>query len=346
MAGPRRGQGARLPARAGQARSPGRRRRRGALVTAADAGPPVREALDVVRTVAPEFVPVACVRLKHGKSDVVEVRGRGARPSLVAKCAQADTIAVEHRVLGWLEAAPFPSVHTFGTAPARAAGRAWLVSEYAAGVPYDARSAVHRRVAGAWMGEFHTWSGSVVPPDLPSRDLAYHRAVVSEACATLADALDTGEGLTRPHRTTISRLEAVGRDVLARWSDVQELLDELPATLVHSGIAGKNVRMAMRGDGPAVLAFDWEQAGWGCPAADLSMVDLHSYTARVRRAGLDLAEPRLVGAVGEVLWCFAGISGERLNLIGSWPHRAVGKLEFYLDRIEAGVAVVDAGRRP
>jgi hypothetical protein len=44
-----------------------------------------------------------------------------------------------------------------------------------------------------------------------------------------------------------------------------------------------------------------------------------------------------------MLWCFAGVPGERPNLLGSWPQRAVWKLEAYLDRIRAALHVLDAG---
>jgi Ser/Thr protein kinase RdoA (MazF antagonist) len=264
---------------------------------------------------------------------------------VVAKCASKDTISVEHRVLTWLEAAPFPTVLACGTTDARQTGRAWLVSEYAGGEPYDRRSPTHRRLAGDWMGELHLWCASVVKPDLPSRDSTYHQNVVDEACATLADALHEGCGLTAEHRATVGALEEIGRDVLDRWSELHALLRDIPQTLVHSGIAGKNVRVVQGAGTPAVLAFDWEQAGWGCPVADMSMVDLNSYRKRARQGGVDLPDSALVQAVGELLWCFAAIPGERPNLLGSWPHRAVGKLEAYLDRVGACLLVLDAGTR-
>lgn len=304
--------------------------------------PRVREALQVVRTVVPGFDPVACERLKRGKSDVFTVHGAGDRP-LVAKCAREDTISVEHQVLTWLEAAPFRTVLARGTTKAWETGRAWLVSEYAVGQPYDPRSPTHRRLAGIWMSDLHMWSASVVRPNLPARNSAYHREVVHEACATLADALRGGCGLTAGHSATIRSVEELGRVVLDRWSYVDALLRDIPETLVHSGIAGKNVRIVEDASMPTVLAFDWEQGGWGCPAADMSMVDLRSYRMRVRRGGVDLPDAGLVQAVGELLWCFAAVPGERQNLLGSWPHRAVGKLEAYLDRIRAAFRVLDAG---
>jgi hypothetical protein len=304
--------------------------------------PVVREALQVVRAIVPGYDPVDCEPLKRGKSDVFAVNGPSGCPPLVAKRARADTIAIEHKILTWLGTAPFPTVLARGATKASEADRAWLVSEYAVGEPYDRSSPTHRRLAGTWLGDLHVWSASVATPNLPARDSEYHRNVVRSSGTTLADALAGGTALTVHDRSTIRALGEMGRNVLDRWSDVDALLGVLPATLVHSGMAEKNIRIVPDPRRPAVLAFDWEQAGWGCPAADLSMVDLESYAVRARLR-IDLPEARLLAAVGELLWCFAGVPGERPNLLGSWPHRAVGKLEAYLDRVRTAMCVFDAG---
>jgi hypothetical protein len=303
----------------------------------------VREALQVVRTAVPDFDPVVCERLKRGKSDVFVVRDSSGLRPLVAKCARKDTISIEHRVLTWLEAAPFPTVLARGTTDAWRPGRAWLVSDHAVGEPYAALSPVHRHIAGAWMADLHVWAALVPTPNLPSRDSEYHRNIVREACATLTDALAGGGALSIQETSTVGALKEMSLGVLDLWNEVGVVLRSLPATIVHSGFGGKNVRVACDSGQPAVLAFDWEQAGWGCPAADMSMVDLRSYAVRARRGGIDLPDPRLLRAIGELLWCFAAIPGERPNLLGAWPHRAAGKLGFYLDRVRAAMLIFKAG---
>jgi hypothetical protein len=305
--------------------------------------PTVREALHAVRTAAPDFDSVVCEPLKRGKSVVFAVHDSSGLPPLVAKCARKDTISIEHRVLTWLEAAPFPTIVARGTTDAWRPGLAWLVSEHAGGEPYDPFSPIHRHLAGAWMAELHLWSASAPTLNLPSRDSEYHLNVVREACATLADALDGEGALTIQEISTVCALREIGLAVLDLWSMVGGVLRSLPATIVHSGFARKNVRVAYNSGQPAVLAFDWEQAGWGCAAADMSMVDLRSYAVRARRGGIDLPDPRLLCACGELLWCFAGIPGERPNLLGAWPHRAVRKLDFYLDRVQAAMLILKAG---
>jgi hypothetical protein len=307
--------------------------------------PVAREALQVARVIVPDFDPVECEALKRGKSDVFAIRGVGGHAPLVAKCGTADTIAIEHQVGTWLASAPFSTVVTRGTTKARQADRAWLVSEHVEGEPYDRSFPIHRRLAGTWLRDLHVWSASVARPHLPSRDLAYHRNVVHKSCATLAATLTHGCVRTVHDRSTVRALEKMGRAVLGHWSNIQAILCVLPATLVHSGIAGKNVRVVPDPTTPAVLAFDWEQAGWGCPAADLSMVDVDSYAVRARQGGIEVPDVHRMAAIGELLWCFAAVPGEGQNLLGPWPHRAVAKLEAYLDRVRSAMSVFDAGRQ-
>lgn len=284
--------------------------------------------------------PVTCRRLKAGKSDVFLLAGGGAGP-VVAKRAAAETIAVEFTVLKWLAGAPFPAVQPRGTVPADTGPRAWLVSDFADGDPYDSRQPDHARLAGVWLAELHRWSTTNKPPSLPSRGRSYHAGVLRAALETLAESLQYGPALTRPERESIRQMSDALAAVLDGWAGFSAALDRLPDAVVHSGIAGKNVRVSRVG-APAVLAFDWEQAGWGCPAADLSKVDLASYSARRGRALAGLDEAR---SVGEVLWCAAAIPGERANLLGEWPHRAAAKVEYYLDRVnEALPRLVDGPR--
>jgi Ser/Thr protein kinase RdoA (MazF antagonist) len=305
-----------------------------------------REAVQVVRTVMPGFEPVLCEPLKQTvKSAVFAVHGREGHPTVVAKCASTDTISLEHRVLSWLEAAPFPTVIGHGTRQARGPGRGWLVSQHAGGQSYDPRSPTHRSLAGAWLADLHAWSASVPRPQLPARGAEYHRNAVDAACATLTDTLSGAAGLTADDAATIIALRTLGWDVLERWDEIEAALQGLPVTLVHSDVGRNNVQVVHEVDGSAVLAFDWEQAGWGCPAADISMVDLDSYTKRARPEGIELPDGHLVAAVGTLLWCFAAVPGERSTLLGAWNRRPLGKLAFYLGRVRAAMSLL-AERRP
>src|SRR2546428_8099455 len=68
----------------------------------------------------------------------------------------------------------------------------------------------------------------------------------------------------------------------ARWSQVESFCDRMPGTLVHGDFVGKNMNIRTSPDGLALMVFDWETAGWGTPAADVTKVDLDAYGAVAR----------------------------------------------------------------
>lgn len=299
-----------------------------------------REAVGVVESAIPGFRIQRCEPLKKVKSAVFALHSEGRRP-LVAKRASAETIANEYRILRWIEEAPVPTVRPWAVVPG-ASGTAWLISDYVAGEPFDRRSANHRELVGTWLGDLHIWCAGTPPPDLPSRDLAYHRDVVARAQTTVEEAWRSGAALTETERAAARRLADASSRLLDLWDGVRIGLDPLPTTLVHSGIAGKNVRVVQDGGGHLVLAFDWEQGGWGCPAADLALVDLAAYRERWGRQGLSRADAERVGAIGSALWCLAGVPDERGNLLGRWPHRAAGKLEYYERCVTGALRILES----
>ena len=299
------------------------------------------EAIKVAEAVIPGFTVLHCEPLKLGKSAVFAIQSVRGESPLALKCSQADTIVVEHRIMSWLMASPLECIRTHGMVPATAPGRAWLVSDLVGGEPFHSGNREHREVAGRWLGDLHAWSRSVDRPDLPLRDADYHREVVRNAGATLIDALQTGHALTREERRVIGRLADACSLLLDRWESVPAVLDALPQALVHSGVAAKNIRIARAEAFPAVLAFDWEQGGWGCPVADVSMVDFGVYRAQLESHGIGAGWSDLIAPVGTALWSLAGVPGERVNLTGRWPHRAAGKLVHYLSHVEAALQSID-----
>lgn len=302
----------------------------------AEEDPLAREALCVAALAVPGFEPRCCELLKRGKSAVFAVHPHGGQTSLVVKLADAGTIGVERTILSWLEDSPIPSVRVHAVVPS-APGRAWLVSELVCGVPYESRSARDRDLVAMWLGDLHVWSRSVTPPCLPIRDLNFYRGVVHEASATLRDAGRFGAALESGDREVVRSLLGATERLLSHWERVSELLAALPETLVHSGIAGKNVYIVESESRPTVMAFDWEQGGWGCPAADVSMANLNTYAARLAQHGLIVRASDSLFWVGQALWCLAGVPGERGNLMGAWPQRAARKLGYYLARVNSAL---------
>jgi len=58
--------------------------------------------------------------------------------------------------------------------------------------------------------------------------------------------------------------------VEAHWSELEMICQMMPQTLLHGDFVIKNLRVRPAADGPQLLVFDWEYAGWGAPGTDLA----------------------------------------------------------------------------
>jgi hypothetical protein len=119
----------------------------------------------------------------------------------------------------------------------------------------------------------------------------------------------------------LERLDAVE----ARWPGVERACDGLPVTLVHGDLRKKNVRIGGGEAAPVLYVFDWEMAGWGVPAADLSgaggkgatlRVDSGTYLETVREywPHLDAAAVSRLSVLGRIFQALAGAEWDGASL--------------------------------
>ena len=66
------------------------------------------------------------------------------------------------------------------------------------------------------------------------------------------------------------------------WSQLAYVCEGMPHTLVHGDFIKKNVAVRCSRDGIILLPYDWEKAGYGIPAEDISRVDIPTYWSTVR----------------------------------------------------------------
>jgi len=89
--------------------------------------------------------------------------------------------------------------------------------------------------------------------------------------------------------------------VESHWTEVEEFCGTIPNTLVHGDLVVKNVRLKPAPSGFALIAFDWENGGWGVPATDLCQFadpttlnpDLYTYAATLAEKGCRLEPGKL-----------------------------------------------------
>jgi aminoglycoside phosphotransferase (APT) family kinase protein len=276
----------------------------------------------------------------------------GADPdggAVIAKLNRRLSAEVEHAVYcDLLPRLPVSGIRCLGRVD-EDAEHTWLFLECAEGERYSPALARHRETAGSWLGALHASASSLAGvPILPERGLLQFLDRTRSA-KTVLSARAQHPGTSAEVREVLEAAIAELSRLEERWDEVTAACSEQPRTLVHGDFGPPNLRLGPGPGAPRLLAFDWEEAGWGSAAVDLArVVDprhriaanpcLESYRRAAAEHGM-APEPealRGLAEVGRVLRCVSaihwlsmelGIGDRRLSDIDSRP---VLKLKAYL----------------
>jgi aminoglycoside phosphotransferase (APT) family kinase protein len=135
---------------------------------------------------------------------------------------------------------------------------------------YSPQNNEHRALAARWLAAVHN-AGQHLGWEtrLPDRGPRYYLQLLQSCRAKVR------EHFTNAHLPSggAAVLQTVAEqcDVLeAHWNELEEICYGMPRTLVHGDFVNKNVRVRRSAQGPELLVFDWEFAGWGVPSTDLA----------------------------------------------------------------------------
>lgn len=257
---------------------------------------------------------------QHGVNAVYRlVLGAAASETVIAKRmprakAQPERTMYE-RVLPHV---PVTVPRYFGAlAGAGEAAETWLFLEDVGSERYSDTHPDHLALTARWVARLHGSASAVAAAarELPDGGpVRYHRHLV--AAAEKLDQRLSGPGLVGEDVTLLRGVAEQVRALAARWSDVEELCGGLPATVVHGDFRPKNVYLRCTGDGLVCYPIDWETAGWGVPAADLTRIDVGAYwsVAREWREGLSRDAVSRLAQVGQVFRTIAAIDWECTSL--------------------------------
>jgi aminoglycoside phosphotransferase (APT) family kinase protein len=231
---------------------------------------------------------------------------RAAGPAVIAKRAPLATAEVERIVYErLLHDLPVPTLRYHGSVQDAEAGFRWLFVEEARGSKYRREWRSHRVAAARWLATLHrSLAGIPAVPELPDRRAGHYRRLLR----SVREALDRrlGDPALAPDGKAV--LEAVlGHcDRLAeRWSELEAACEGAPLTLVHGDFVDHNVHVRREASGLVFLPFDWEKAGWGVPAEDISSVDGDAYRDAMGN-GASRLEPGAIGrlaSAGRIFRC-------------------------------------------
>jgi aminoglycoside phosphotransferase (APT) family kinase protein len=265
---------------------------------------------------APERVEVL---RRLPSSEVYRLVGAGpAGSSVIAKRSPAAKASVElivyERLLPHL---PVTAPRYYGSCPTDGPdGDRWIFLEDVGGERYSEATPTHVTMAARWVARMHgAAAGLAAARELPDGGPARYRAHVCGARDKIRPRLP-GQDLTRDDVTMLQEVVAVLDALESRWGLIESLCGGLPTTLVHGDFRPKNVYLRPNGRGLACYPIDWETAGWGVPAADLTRIDVAAYWACARkwRAGLDLDTVQRLADVGQVFRSLAAIDWETASL--------------------------------
>jgi Phosphotransferase enzyme family len=283
---------------------------------------------------------VETLKEPHRKSAVLRLLGAGSDGQpVVAKRAVRSSIEIEARVYrDVLARLPVSATRLLAKVPD--GERAWLFLEDAGETPFDSKLDTHRRLAAIWMARVHGGARRLpAVKELPDRGPGHYFDLLRSVEALLAETLGNPALSAEEIAVVEEVVEACDR-LGSQWSSVAAKLAEGPLTITFGGFSSKNARVREGPDEPVLMPFDFESAGYGCPAIDLVYLDGDPYVQEAREwwSGLDVDEFDRLRGVGRILGGLKAIPGERKVLLGPAPSKAVAKLRWYGLEIVGGMS--------
>jgi hypothetical protein len=273
---------------------------------------------------------------KAAKSAVFRLTGVGPGASaIVAKRCKASTALVERIIYEEvLPRLPVPRLRFYGYVEEPEGDTCWLFLEDATGEAYSPHVAEHRLATGRWLGRVHT---SAPPVDaattLPDRGPNHYLTHMRSAWGAIHDSF-ANPALSSDEKDVLIDVISLFEHLDLHWQHLDSLCSNLPSTLVHGDFRAKNIRLRRDSGKIGVLAFDWEEAGWGFPLVDLGQSpsgstgfspgpDLEAYWLVVGGKWRDIGREgcEQLAHIGTVFRLLAAISWAAPSLALGWVRR-------------------------
>jgi thiamine kinase-like enzyme len=206
------------------------------------------------------------------KSGVYRLAGVGpGGVAVIAKRCPHRTASVERRIYEeFLPRLAVPTLEYYGSQDDPDGRTCWLFIEEASGDYYSPDDAEHRALAARWLAALHEagrddgWKTR-----LPDRGPQQYLELLRSCRLKLREHFDNPN--LPPDGTSVLTSVCAQLDVVeAHWSELEATCQVLPHSMIHGDFVRKNLVVRPASDGPQLLVFDWEFAGWGAPAVDLA----------------------------------------------------------------------------
>lgn len=267
------------------------------------------------------------------KAFVYRLLPSGDRPyNVIAKGRMPGRLKEERRLYETiLPKLPVRTPKYLGHSEHAETGTEWLFVEDAGGVLYSRD--LHNVVAAFWLAELHTSAEEIRQPvDLPTTDFLDHlKAARRNVVESFGNPV-----LTPDDQEFLDDLVRLLDVIEGTWPAYVGLSRQLPDTLSHGDFVAKNLRIRQSPDGSQeLLAFDWEMASWGSPAADLAGINLYAYwkAASQKWPFLNLEQLERIAAVGRLFRYLAATRWESQSLPYEYLEKHLAKLRLFDERM-------------
>jgi hypothetical protein len=255
--------------------------------------------------------------------------------SLIAKRAWSGGVereAIVYRDI--LAKLPVSAVRFYGSTADDDPEYTWLFIEDVGSEPCVADNLEHRELAARWLAVMNTTARQNQSAQLlPVRGAEWYLARLSAGRERILQAFSNAALNPQDQqvlRAILQRYEAIE----LRWAELAAFCENMPKTLVHGDFSPKNIRVRRNGQVLELFPLDWETAGWGAPAADLSDdIEITTYHSHVRETWthVSLEEWRRLRQCGRLFRIIAAIEWASVGLQHSWVVKPVSYLATYND---------------
>jgi hypothetical protein len=204
--------------------------------------------------------------------------------TVIAKRCRQSTARIERAIYEEiLPNLPLPMLHYYGFVEEPDAEFCWLfIEDVSADDKYDPHIEDHRIAAAQWLGTMNTSASSLAAiRRLPERGPEHYLDLLQSARDMILSHI-TNPSLNADDRALLETTVDHCVHLNLIWSQLAHVCDGMPQTLVHGDFIKKNVAVRSSRDGIILLPYDWEKAGCGIPAEDISRVDIPTYWLTVR----------------------------------------------------------------
>jgi hypothetical protein len=267
----------------------------------------------------------------------IEGVGPGSSSIIAKRCQRANgefEAFIYREVLGRL---PMESVSCYGFIGEDAGEHGWLFLENGGIIQVAGKGEGFPIAFVHWLASLHASASSLPIRDrLPERGPSWYLEILREARLGLCQSLPE-RNWDDLDRSSVERMLVCFELLERNWHLIEDRCEGLPWTLVHCDLQPKNILIRHTPSGIAHLPLDWEEAGWGIPAADLAGIDAVSYwsTARKTWAGIELQRVEEQVRCGELFKTLSAVGWEIVRLATGSEEKAMRRLRTYASWLTA-----------